>query len=56
MSRRLLATRIAQASTPIATAAYTDSGSSHASAWTYDVPTTATSPKKQKTITSPSPA
>ena len=53
MSRRLLATRIAQASAPMPMPAYTAPGS-HDSVWTYVVPITATSPKNTKTITSPS--
>ena len=54
MSRRLLATRIAQASAPMPTAAYS-AAHSQVSVWTYVVPITATRPKKTKTITSPSP-
>ena len=55
MSRRLLATRIAQARAPMPTAAHR-AASSNVSVWTYVVPTTATSPKNTKTMTSPSPA
>ena len=54
MSRRLLATRIAQASAPMPTAAYS-AAHSKVSVWTYVVPTTATRPKKTKTMTSPRP-
>ena len=53
MSRRLLATRIAQASAPTATPAATRPGDR--SSWTKVVPTTATRPKNTKTLSSPRP-
>ena len=54
MSRRLLATRIAQASAPIGTGP-ASAAQEIAPAWVYVVPSTATRPKKTNTKTSPSP-
>jgi hypothetical protein len=54
MSRRLLATRIAEASAPTPTAP-SEPGRGEPRAWVTCVPRVATSPKKTKTMTSPSP-
>jgi hypothetical protein len=54
MSRRLLATRTADDSEPIATASASPTQSTR-SAWVYCVPSTATRPKNTNTATSPSP-
>ncbi len=54
MSRRLLATRIAQASAPIALAPATEARETR-SACVYVVPRTATNPKNTKTKISPKP-
>ncbi len=55
MSRRLFATRIAQASSPTATAQTSEVRVTRPT-WTYVVPHTATSPKNTKTNSSPRPA
>ncbi len=55
MSRRLLATRMAQLNPPIPTPV-SRAGVDTRPTWTYAVPQTATSPKKTNTKISPSPA